>query len=369
MHDPSDQPRFRIEVLDSTFSPINPECTSADFIANASLGWNAAPNNVLWKDWTSVGIDLTAYANQQVYVRLTTFDCNEGSHFGYAYFTLECMRKTLETKACGDIDSNTFTAPPGFNYRWYSNLSSSTISMAQSVTFPTADITYYCDLTKIDNASCLYTISAYGGTRYPMASFDTTVTIANCGFDIVFSNTSTVSADGITPIAGETCESAIWNFGNGETSTHYHGQSHYDSAGTYIVTLISKIAGGTCTDTMVFPLTLAFPPHTPRIEGPATLCIGDTDTLRLYDTHPDSGSVWTEDNGNWILPLPPSAYTMGSNTYTLNTTDDYGCLFNLSHTVTVNPVYRHEDTVHICSPLLPYSYSDTVFLPGTTSAE
>ena len=369
MHDPGDQPRFRVEVLDSTFSPINPECTSADFIANASLGWNSAPNNVLWKDWTSVGIDLTAYANQQVYVRLTTFDCNEGSHFGYAYFTLECMRKTLETKACGDIDSNTFTAPPGFNYRWYSNQSSSTISTAQSVTFPTADITYYCDLTKIDNESCLYTISAYGGTRYPMASFDTTVTMANCGFDVVFSNTSTVSADGITPIAGETCESAIWDFGNGETSTHYHGQSHYDSAGTYTVTLISKIAGGTCTDTMVFSLTLAFPPHTPRIEGPSTLCIGDNDTLRLYDAHPDSSSSWTANGNIWVLPLSPSSYTMGSNTYTLQTTDDYGCLFDLSHSVTVNPVYRHEDTVHICSPLLPYSYSDTVFLPGTTSAE
>lgn len=369
MHDPSDQPRFRIEVLDSSFSPIDPECTSADFIANASLGWNVAANNVLWKDWTSVGIDLTAYAGQQVYVRLTTFDCNEGSHFGYAYFTLECMRKTLETKACGNIDSNTFTAPPGFGYRWYSNQSAATLSTAQSVTFAVADITYYCDLTKIDNENCLYTISAYGGTRYPLASMDTTVTIANCGFDVVFINTSSVSADGITPIAGETCESAIWDFGNGETSTHYHGQSHYDSAGTYIVTLISKIAGGTCTDTMVFPLTLAFPPHTPRIEGPTTLCIGDTGTLRLYDAHPDSGSVWTAVDGGWIMPLQPSTYSMGANTFTLQTTDDWGCQFDLSHTVTVNPVYRHEDTVHICTPMLPYNYSDTVFLPGTTSAE
>ena len=368
MHDPNDQPRFRIEVLDSTFSPINPDCTSADFIANASLGWNVAPNNVLWKDWTSVGIDLTTYAGQQVYVRLTTFDCNEGSHFGYAYFTLECMRKALETTACGDIDSNTFTAPPGFNYRWYSSQGPSTLSTEQSVTFPTADITYYCDLTKIDNENCLYTIRAYGGTRYPMASFDTTVTIANCGFDVVFSNTSTVSADGITPIAGETCESALWDFGNGETSNKYHGQSHYDNPGTYTITLVSKIAGGACTDTMVFNITLNFPPHTPRIEGPTSLCIGDIDTLRLYDTHPDD-STWTGSGDTWVLPLLPSAYTMGDNTFSLHTIDDYGCTFDLSHTVTVNPVYRHEDTVHLCTPMLPYSYSDTIFLPGTTSIE
>ena len=369
MHDPSDQPRFRIEVLDSTFRAIDPECTSADFIADASLGWNMAPNNVLWKDWSSVGMDLTAYAGQQVYVRLTTFDCNEGSHFGYAYFTLDCMRKSLQTTACGAIDSNTFTAPAGFNYYWYNNQSPDTVSTAQSVTLPTADITYYCDMTKIGNPNCRYTISAYAGTRFPMASFDTTVRVANCSFTVDFTNTSTVSPDGINPIAGETCESAFWDFGNGETSSRYHGQSHYDSAGTYTVTLISGIAGGACTDTTVFTLTLNFPPHTPRIEGDSSLCIGDLDTLRLYDSHPDSNSTWAATGDTWTLPLSPTSYVLGDNTYTLQVTDDYGCTYDLSHTVTVYPVYRHEDTVHICTPMLPYSYSDTVFLAGTTSAE
>ena len=151
MHAPKDQPRFRLEVLDSSFALIDSACTSADFIADQALGWNTAEDNVLWKDWTAVGIDLSAYAGQLVYVRLTTFDCNEGSHYGYAYFTLECMRKHMETTACGAIDSNTFTAPAGFNYRWYTSQSSATVSNEQSITAPSADITYYCELSKIDN--------------------------------------------------------------------------------------------------------------------------------------------------------------------------------------------------------------------------
>lgn len=259
MHAPEDQPRFRIEVLDSTFTPIDPICTSADFIADASLGWNSAPNSVLWKDWTAVGIDLSSYADQLVFIRLTTFDCNEGSHYGYAYFTLECMRKAMESTACGAIDSNTFTAPAGFNYRWYSSQSAATISTQQSITVATADVTFFCELSKIDNPACHFTISTYGGTRYPMASFDTSITMENCRFYVDFTNTSGVSADGVNPLPGEGCESAFWDFGNGQTATSYHASTVYTLPGTYTVMLASGIAGDACTDTAYMNITLTIP--------------------------------------------------------------------------------------------------------------
>ena len=367
MHAAEDQPRFRIEVLDSLFSPINPLCTSADFIADASLGWNVAANSVLWKDWTSVGIDLSAYHGQQAYVRLTTYDCNEGSHYGYAYFTLECMRKNMETTACGAIDSNTFTAPAGFNYRWYTSQSNATISTDQSITRATADITYYCDLTKIDNANCSFTISAYGGTRYPMASADTSMTISGCHFHVNFTNTSTVSADGITPLPGEECESAFWNFGNGQTATTYNASTVYTQPGTYTVMLVSGIAGDACKDTLLWPLVIDFPTHV-SITGPDTLCHGILDTLHLHDATPALSGEWILDNGEWILPLSPDNYTVGSNQFSLVTTDAYGCMPEASHILLVNPTYRHMDTLRICSPMLPFSYADTVFDVGTTGA-
>lgn len=368
MHAAEDQPRFRIEVLDSSFTPINPGCTSADFIADASLGWNSAPNSVLWKDWTSVGIDLSAYHGQQAYVRLTTYDCNEGSHYGYAYFTLECMRKRMETTACGAIDSNTFTAPPGFNYRWYSSLSSYTLSTSQSITMATADITYFCDLSKIDNAACQFTISAYGGTRYPMASADTSMTISGCQFHVNFTNTSTVSADGFTPLPGEECESAFWNFGNGQTATTYNASTVYTQPGTYTVMLVSGIAGDACKDTLLWSLVIDYPTHV-SITGPDTLCYGALDTLHLHNGVPSTSGEWMMDNGGWILPLSTDNYIVGDNLYTLAATDAYGCIPTASHALHINPIYRHMDTLRICSPMLPYSYADTVFDPGTQYEE
>ncbi|MBR4738725.1 MAG: gliding motility-associated C-terminal domain-containing protein [Bacteroidales bacterium] len=370
MHDATDQPRFRLELLDSAYNLIDPVCAAADFIANHSLGWNEASDNVLWKDWTPVGIDVSAYAGQQVYVRLTTYDCNEGSHYGYAYFTLECMRKTIDAETCGNVDSNRFTAPAGFNYRWYTADSPTTISTERTLVVPTANMaTYYCDLSFVGNASCSFTLSAFGGPRLPLARVDTTVTITDCHFDVQFTNRSTVSPDGINPApTNEQVESAYWDFGNGETSNSYHGHTVYDTIGTYTVTLIVGISGGDCTDTLVWPMRVE-QPTLPYIVGPDSLCDGAIDTLRLYGGIPYNDTLWTNGGDYWYLPLSQANYQLGSNVYSLITTDPYGCMPPVSHTLTVSPVYQFTDSVRICNPLLPYSYRDTLFLEGTMTGD
>lgn len=259
IHAASDQPRFRLELLDSTFHIIDSACTSADFIADQALGWNTAADGVLWKDWTSVGIDLSAHADEQVYVRLTTYDCNEGSHYGYAYFTLECIRKNLNTTSCGDVATNTLSAPEGFTYRWYTSDNPLTISTEREITVPSQDITYQCQVSKLDNPACNFTISAYGGTRYPVATFDTSVAFTNFQFHVTFNNQSHISNDNINPLTGTTCETAYWNYGNGKTSTSYHGSTVYPDTGTYMVTLVSGIAADHCQDTATMALTLQWP--------------------------------------------------------------------------------------------------------------
>lgn len=261
MHASADQPRFRMELLDSNFNLIDPVCTSADFIADQSLGWNSASDGVLWKDWTSVGIDLSAHAGEQVYFRLTTYDCNEGNHYGYAYFTLECMRKNMNTESCGDVVTNTLRAPEGFHYRWYTSDDPTTVSTEQSITVPSQDITYFCDVSKIDNDNCFFSISAYGGTRYPMAAFDTSVAFTDFQFHVSFSNESTISNDGINPIAGTECESALWTFGNGESSSNYHGSAVYPDTGTFLVQLVSGIAYNQCQDTTTMLMKLEWPDY------------------------------------------------------------------------------------------------------------
>ena len=195
-HSAAQQPRFSIEILNEYNELIDSRCGAADFIANANLGWNEAANDVLWKDWTTVGLDMSAYANQTIRIRLTTYDCGEGSHYGYAYFTLDCLLKNIRAEYCGEVESNIFTMPDGFNYNWYTDtVERTTLYTTQSINIPTSNTTYYCDVSFVDNAECFFTMSAYAGTRYPLALFDSVITLNNCQFYVQFNNLSTISTD------------------------------------------------------------------------------------------------------------------------------------------------------------------------------
>lgn len=383
MHAPSDQPRFRMELLDTNYNIIDSACTSADFIADQNLGWHSAEDGVLWKDWTAVGVDLSAHAGEQVYFRLTTFDCNEGSHYGYAYFTLECMRKNMNTVSCGDVDSNTLSAPEGFHYRWYTSQSTATVSTEQKIRVPSENITYYCEVSKLDNPSCRFLISAYGGTRYPIADFDTTVTVDSCRFYVTFTNTGGVSRDGSTLIPGERCETTLWDFGNGIVSTAYNGHTVYNHPGVYTVTLVSGIALDACRDTATMVL---------HLDLPRGMAPSDTTDTSICDNHPYSffGQQYVTTGtfyhtvpieGNpcdslyvLLLDVRPTslrdttAHACDSirwhgNTYTtdgdhlsapvgLNTV---GCDSSMLLHLTVSPTYDTVDTLIIC-PGFPYSY-------------
>lgn len=369
MHAPEDQPRFRLELLDSNYNLIDPECAAADFIANRNLGWNTAQNNVLWKDWTTVGVDLTAFHGQQVFLRLTTYDCNEGSHYGYAYFTLECLHKNIRTETCGNVASNVFSAPSGFNYRWYTTTDNTTLSTEQSIEVPnSASTVYLCDLSFLNNPSCMFTLSAFGGTRYPLARVDTVVSYSNCRINVQFINRSTVSSDGINATnTNEMAETAFWDYGNGMTSDSYNGYASYEQPGTYMVTLVAGISGGECTDTLTFPITIDFPTHA-VLSGPDTLCDGILDTLHLFGAQ-TLDSSWKQGTAGQYLPLSPDNYSLGDNDYTLLATDPYGCSLSLSNSLQVNPSYTHFDSLHLCSPEFPLSYADTLFLPGTTDLD
>ena len=80
-----------------------------------------------------VGIDLSPYAGQTIMVRLTTYDCAFSAHFGSAYFTLECSRKSMQSMSCGEVGPNSFTAPTGFTSTCHS---STPLSSHVSTTLP-----------------------------------------------------------------------------------------------------------------------------------------------------------------------------------------------------------------------------------------
>ena len=139
-HERNHNPRFKLELFHNGKS-IG-ECGMANFSADDVLnkektalsdsakaqGWHLTPADVafpgqqnradvVWKEWTTVGIDLSAYDGETIKARLTTHDCQETGHSGYAYFTLGCSDANFKGMMCGALNPE-FEAPEGFSYRW-----------------------------------------------------------------------------------------------------------------------------------------------------------------------------------------------------------------------------------------------------------
>lgn len=365
-HAPSDQPRFTMQILDADHQLLS-QCSYADFRANRTMGWNTVEGSqVLWKDWTTVGVDLSPYAGQTVLVRLTTYDCNEGSHFGYTYFTLECSKKHMEVMFCGNVEENTFTAPAGFSYTWYTDpdsIASSTVSTGQSITVSTSSgLTYYCRCAFINDTSCSFTLSAFAGTRHPLALMEPTVTVHDCLFDVSFENLSTISNDGVTPLGnGEPCESALWDFGNGESSTLYHATTTYSDTGLYTVQLISSIGQGECSDTLTYALRLDWPEVTNQADTIADICLGDTLTLTAPAV---SHLVWSTGETDSTITVSPDTTT----TFSCFFSNRNGCPDTMNITLSVHPPAHSLDTAVVCANAFPYLWMDSTIGRGDSDS-
>ena len=250
-HLPEEQPRFTFDILNLQDQPIDTNCLSADFIASSNLGWNwSIGGRAWWKDWTNVGFDLSDFHGQTIRIRLTTRDCKLLAHCGYAYFLLSCGQKSL-SGGCGNNSTPTFTAPQGFNYRWFwEDSPSQTLSTERTVSVPfTSQGVLHCWVSQLGKESCGFELSCTVESRYPIAGFDTEETY--CPQKIRFLNESFVSNDGVNPDGtGHHCGDVLWNFGDGYTSSAFCPTHKYTQAGDFTVTMVAGLGGFQCTDTV-----------------------------------------------------------------------------------------------------------------------
>ncbi len=254
-HVPEQQPRFRFEILDSFGDLINPDCLSADFVASDSLDWNGAfypPSGTIvkWKDWTNVGFDVSGFHGDTIQVRLTTFDCVLGAHFGYAYFLLTCGQKRIITEVCGDAEHYSFSAPSGFNYEWFwLDDPEHVISQDQSVRVPAGGTRQLgCHVTFTENPSCGFDLFTDTKLRFPLSGCS--IAENPCPNVFHFVNESLVSNDGIHPDGtGDQCDDAFWDFGDGQVSYDFNPTHTYSAGGDYTVTMVAGLNDFACTDT------------------------------------------------------------------------------------------------------------------------
>lgn len=359
-HTRENQPRFTLEILDENDVLIDSTCGFADFYASGDLGWNQNTYNnstIIWKDWTTIGIDIAPYHGQNVRVRLTTYDCKDGGHFGYAYFTLNCDRKRIYLiNACDAADSVHLQAPLGFEYKWYKDGDTTVISTNYDILVPIDNSEYHCTASFVGKPECNFTISSHSiaVTPHSIANF----TIDTCQSKVFFENLSTISMDSTYSVFTEhIVDSVFWIFEDGSTSVDDTLSRNYPNNGLYDVKLVSTLSNSQCVDTLLIPININFN-FLANISAPDTVCHGDTMIL--------SANLFTGMNTGNVEYLWDTGQTTDSIIVVANETKQWSlaaseggsCRGAAMKTIVVNPTYYDTIYASICDNQI---YQDSLF--------
>jgi gliding motility-associated-like protein len=280
-HEPAHQPSFTIEVRNQNGILFDPQCGYYYVYAQPGLpGWhtctNINGNTVVWKDWTTVGLDLSKLEGQTVTIVFITRDCEQSGHFGYAYLTTRCDKLQLVVGFCVRDSTVTVTAPPGFSYLWNNGETTQTISIVNAV----PGMVDSCRLTAVNG--CEVTIKATINPTILKAGFDAEPQCSTV--PVHFTDKSTINQNSVAGWA--------WDFGDGTILDNKEpSPDHaYANPGLYMVSLIAY-SSDHCTDTVKKPVTIL-----PKV----AVDLGKDLTLKWYQTV-------TLDAGN-----PGSEYTWSS---------------------------------------------------------
>lgn len=235
-HTPAQQPRFEIRVMNANGQLISPQCGFYQVVAAANItGFRSCGNNVKYRAWTPVGIDLSAYVGQQVTIEFLTANCTLGAagHYGYAYIVAECNPLEIQVDYCpSNSDQAILTAPSGFDYQWSTGQTTQQIIISD----PPDGAIYSCQLTAV--TGCQVTVNATITSTAVVADFSYP---APCpGVPLQFTDQSINNIGSI--ISWE------WDFGDGNTSTEQNPEHTFALSGLYNVTLRATTDAG-CLDT------------------------------------------------------------------------------------------------------------------------
>ena len=312
-HSESEQPRFQIRIVDDTGTLIDPICGQYTVVAASSIpGFQTCNGSIRYKDWTTVGLDLSSYAGKNITIEFATGDCSLGGHYGYAYVDAFCSPLKINSNYCSGSLNAILTAPIGFTYLWNTGATTQSIT----VTDPKAGLNYSCQLTSV--TGCQVDISTILQIEDPVANFDITNTCYN---NAIFSNTT-------PPISNSVLDKFNWDFGDGTTSTIENPSHAFPAPGDYKVSFTIFNAQG-CADTTSKLITVYFEPSAKISYSGTSFCSSllSKQDVNLTGTYVYKGGTFTAPVGLTIDPISgaitpntsiPGDYVV---TYTIPTTN------------------------------------------------
>lgn len=283
-HGVEQDPYFKLEIIGENGEPVQGKCGTFDFSpTNKNIDWNRSGDYV-WKDWTSIGVNLTPYHGQTIQLHLITQDCCMSKHFGYAYFTLDCSHAEISTESCSSSPYMEMMAPEGFHYIWTRDDDRETIvGTERTLKVDISDThTYYCNVEYADVKGCGFEMHSSVFTREPFADFDYTIDLSECNCEnkVVLTNKSRVLnilANGDTVDVNEPCDNFEWSINDGEyvDATEKITYILPKEGGDLKVYLETDISNGVCMDDTTFVIKVP-----PIYDEPDTLykklCKGET---------------------------------------------------------------------------------------------
>lgn len=328
-HLAEEQPRFEIRVFDQNGDSVG--CGTYNVYATSGIPGFVTYNDtlgrtILYKDWTTVGIDLSPYIGQTVTIEFSTGDCSLGGHFGYAYVDCYCSPLQILSDFCTGASSTTLTAPIGFlAYAWSNG------DTTQSISIPNATVgaQYQCTMTSV--TGCTMTLTAIISPTIMASAYGQT---GLCQNGVQFFDSSVV-------VTGSPINNWIWSFGDGSTSTLQNPTHTYNTPGNYNVSLVVSNYGG-CSDTVQQQITIKAAPV--AVFTNTSACPGDT----VYFTESSYDPAGTISNWKWdfgdgsivdTTRNPKHVFVNpGNYVVSLIVTSSNGCNDTTTHTFTTNPV-------------------------------
>lgn len=180
-HNPNEQPRFIARMLDVQTHSYLP-CASNEYIATASLpGFQTSTvdPSVKYKTWSSVFLNLDAYAGKTLQLEFTTADCTKGAHWGYAYVDVGDCNVTASAHYDCNPNIATFNGPPGFQeYKWYDDNFSTQLGTGEHLVLDPAPVIHTINVVVIP-------FNGFGCSDTLQASIYPILPLANAGPDTI----------------------------------------------------------------------------------------------------------------------------------------------------------------------------------------
>ncbi len=325
-----EQPRFIAKLFDVANNNYVP-CASYEYISDAALpGFFDSPIDatVKCKAWSSVFVNLSAYAGKTMRLEFTTADCTRGLHWGYAYVDVgDCNITASANYTCNPSAAN-LIAPAGFQfYNWWNSNYTAILATGQNATIspiPANNSTLHVEVIPFNGFGCQDTLHVL---------INNNNAVANAGPDKYICPLGSTTI-GTAAVAGNTYS---WSPTTGLSNQNIATPTASPLATTtYYVTVNNPSSNCPAIDSVVVNV---YPKPIAAFTTPAPQCIFNNNFSFVNNSTGIASYVWHFGDGtNSTLPNPTHAYaTANAFTVKLVVTSANGCKDSVSRIINVYP--------------------------------